>query len=88
MKILFSINQKVFDNSPQDIIWILKKYDVNHTVAGFEICFDIHNENHIHYVEEMAVLCKKNNYILTHNAFFFIGRALTICGIICASACP
>lgn len=64
MKILFSINQKVFDNSPQDIIWILKKYDVNHTVAGFEICFDIHNENHIRYVEEMAVLCKKNNYIL------------------------
>ena len=72
MKVLLSINPKHYDVKPKKIIDIIKKYDIDKNIEGFEVWVDV-NRTSQKYVSELAKLCKENNYILNLHSPIFEG---------------
>ena len=61
MKILLSINYKIFDESPDTLI---KKIDGIKEISGFEVHIDMNNGYERDYLRRLAHLCNEKDLIL------------------------
>lgn len=66
MKILLSLNYRHFKITPNEIISLLKKYDNNNIIKGFEV--SIKYDNDLVYLEQLAGICKNKGYLLRLHA--------------------
>ncbi len=66
MKILLSLNYRHFKITPNEIISLLKKYDNNNIIKGFEV--SIKYDNDLVYLKQLAGICKNKGYLLRLHA--------------------
>lgn len=69
MKILLSLNYKLFRLSPTDFIKLLKALDKDSVVKGFEVC--ISSEEDKVYLKKLANICNEEKYALRLHAKTF-----------------
>ena len=71
LKILLSINYKLFLDSAEEFIKIISENDIDKNIAGFEINFDNKKNVEFEYAKGLAKLCKEYEYILNVHSKYY-----------------
>lgn len=66
MKIVLSLNYRHFKITPSEFIELLKEYDKNNIIKGFEISIKYYSDRI--YIEQLAKICKSEGYLLRLHA--------------------
>ena len=69
-KILLSFNYKFFKVKPKELIDLVKKYDKNNLIYGFEVTYTSKRKE---YIKELTKIAHKNGYIINIHSVPFEG---------------
>lgn len=64
MKILMSVNEHFINITPFHFFELVKQYDIDNSLSGFELCFDPEDKLHEQYLREFIDLAIKGKYLI------------------------